>query len=130
MPPTPTPIPPPTATPVPGNRPPVGQAATRTVAENSPAGTTVGAPVTATDPDGDTLAYSLGSAQFMIHPTSGQLTVATGANLDYETQASYTVTVTASDGRGGATQYTVTINLTDVPETTPHAVLYRHRHRQ
>ena len=119
IPPTPTPIPPPTATPVPGNRPPVGQAATRTVAENAPAGTTVGAPVTATDPDGDALAYSLGSAQFAIHPTSGQITVATGAVLDYETTLSYTVTVTASDGRGGATQYTVTINLTDVPETTP-----------
>ena len=116
VPPTATPVPP-TATPVPGNQPPVGAPFTRTVAEHAAAGTTVGAPVSVSDPDGDTLTYALTANEFAINASSGQLTVKSGANLDYETQASYAVTVTASDGRGGTAQYTVTIHLNDVDET-------------
>ncbi len=112
----PTPTPTATATPAPGNQPPVGAPFTRSVAENAAAGTTVGAPVTVSDSDGDTLTYSLTANEFAINATSGQITVATGANLDYETQSSYAVTVTASDGRGGTAQYTVTIYINDVDE--------------
>ena len=75
---------------------------TRMVAENSAAGTNVGDPVAATDADaGDTLAYSLGgldAASFAIDD-NGQITVGAGTMLDAEgTQATYMVTVTASDG--------------------------------
>ena len=64
----------------------------------------IGSPVTATDADqGDTLTYSLGgtdAASFDIVSTSGQ--IRTRAALDYETKASYTVTVTATDSRTGS----------------------------
>ena len=63
---------------------------TRTIAENTPAGVTLGAPFTATDGDGDTLTYSLsgtGAPDFEIDAASGQLR--TRAALDHETTSSY-----------------------------------------
>ena len=73
----------------------------RSVVENTAAGENVGAPVTAMDADNDTLTYSLGGtdmASFDIDPATGQIMVGAGTMLDYETKASYMVTVTASDG--------------------------------
>ena len=94
--------------------------ATLTVPENSPAGTNVGDPVTATDDDtGDTLEYSLegtDATSFAVDSASGQIT--TIANVDYNHEAtknSYSVTVKASDGTDSAT-IAVTINVTDVQE--------------
>ncbi len=76
----------------------------RSVDENVAVGANVGSPVTATDADSDALTYALsGSNPFAIGASSGQITVA-GA-LDYETQSSYTLTVSVSDGKnasGGA----------------------------
>ena len=92
---------------------------TRTVAENTDAGENIGAPVAATDADDDTLTYTLGgddAASFDIDAATGQLM--TSAALDFETQASYTVEVTASDGTDEA-MVTVTITVTDVNEDTP-----------
>ncbi|MDE0474899.1 MAG: cadherin domain-containing protein [Gammaproteobacteria bacterium] len=90
----------------------------RSVPEHSPAGTAVGAPVTATDVDGDTLSYALASggdaALFAVGPRTGQLTVATDAVLDYEITATHSVSVVASDGALADTAK-VTIRLTDVP---------------
>ena len=103
------------------NEAPTGTTATRSVAENAAAGTTVGAPVTTTDQDGDALVYSLTSNEFEIDPVgqvgaaSGQIVVKAGADLDYETTSSYSVTVVASDGKL-TTDIPVTINLTDVNE--------------
>jgi hypothetical protein len=95
------------------------EVATREVAENTEAGMPIGLPVAATDPDdpdgsiGDadpdaadaqSLAYSLGG------PASGQLQ--TKEALDFETQSSYTVTITASDGKTDHDDtITVTINV-------------------
>ena len=95
--------------------------ATRSVAENTAAGTNIGTAVAATDANsGDTLTYSLGgadAASFAIVTTSGQLQ--TKAALDYETKTSYTVTVSVSDGKtNGTDSITVTINVTDVNEGT------------
>ena len=90
--------------------------ATRNVSENVAAGTAIGAPVTATDADGDALTYSVSGADasaFSIHASTGQLM--TSATLDYETKSSYTVTVAASDGTDSAT-ISVTINVNDVSE--------------
>ena len=90
--------------------------ATRSVAENTAAGTAIGAPVTATDADGDALTYSVSgadSSSFTIGASSGQLM--TSAALDYETKSSYTVTVAASDGTASAT-IAVTITVTDADE--------------
>ena len=101
------------------NSPPVFGADTnsRSVPENSPQATTVGGPVTATDPD-DTLTYSLGGADagsFEIDH-GGQITVGEGTVLDHETGQSYAVTVTATDPHGGSASIEVTITVTDMAE--------------
>ena len=123
---TPAPQPLPEGTPgTPGTIPPVtndpptfddGTSATRSVAENTPAGTNIGTPVGATDPNNDPLTYTLtgtDAASFSIDGTSGQLM--TSAALDFEVKNVYTVTVTANDGlTGGTASIPVTINVTDV----------------
>ena len=90
--------------------------ATRTVAENTPAGTNIGAAISATDPDtGDILTYTLSgidAAAFDIVSTSGQLQ--TKAALDSEAQPVYFVTVSVSDGNGGSDSITVTIDVKNV----------------
>ncbi len=105
--------------------PDFGSSPSREIAENSPAGTAVGAPVTAADRDGDALTYALtGSSTFVIDPASGQIRVATGAVLDYEARSSYSVTLTVTDGKdaAGATDpaiddtVTVTITVLNVNE--------------
>ena len=68
-----------TTPPPPQNSPPAfdeGRTATREFAVNTPAGLKIGAPISATDNDRDTLAYSLGgadAASFDIDPNTGQL---------------------------------------------------------
>ena len=92
----------------------------RSVAENTTAGIDIGAAVSATDADNDTLTYTLGGTDadsFSIVKTSGQLQ--TKAALDYETKNSYTVTVTVYDGNHGGDKITVTINVTDVANAAP-----------
>ena len=95
-----------------------GTSTTRSVAENTASGQNIGAPVTATDTDtSDTLTYTLGgtdAADFGIVRSSGQLQ--TSAALDFETKDSYAVTVSVSDGNGGADSIDVTINVTNVDE--------------
>ena len=95
-----------------------GSSTTRSVAENTAAGVDIGVAVAAIDPDSDSLTYTLGGADaaaFEIDSASGQLR--TKAALDYETKASYTVTITVSDGKHPAAESTVTINVIDVVET-------------
>ena len=90
---------------------------TRTIAENTPAGVTLGAPFTATDGDGDTLTYSLGAGSaedFEIDAASGQLR--TRAVLDYETRSSYSLTVTATDPSADSNSITVTVTVENVEE--------------
>ena len=94
-----------------------GTTTTRSVAENTASGQNIGAAVTATDDDNNTLTYTLGgtdAAAFGIVSASGQLQ--TSAPLDYETKSSYAVTVSGSDSNGGADSINVTINVTDVDE--------------
>ena len=105
---------------VPANRVPVfteGTSTTRSVAENTAANVNIGAAITATDPDNDTLTYTLSgtdATSFSIDPATGQLK--TSAALDYETKSTYTVTVSVSDG-SLTDSITVTITVTDVAET-------------
>ena len=90
---------------------------TRNVSENVPAGTVVGGPVTASDADNDALTYTLGGADaalFAIASRTGQITVGSGTALDYETQTSYTVVVTATDPSGESDTTTVTVRVTNV----------------
>ena len=87
--------------------------------ENTAAGQNVGAALTATDTDNDTLTYSLegtDAASFDILPASGQIRTKTGVSYSYEAQTSYAVTVKADDGFGGTDTVAVTIALNDVDE--------------
>ena len=93
----------------------------RSVGENTGVHEDFGDPVTATDPDGDGLTYTLEDAAnlpFSIGSYSGQFQVEAG--LDHETQPSYTVTVSVRDGKDAEGDsdnnpddtITVTINVT------------------
>ena len=104
-----------------------GDSTTRSVPENSSSGTAIGSPVIATDPDSDTVAYSLSgtdAVSFAIDTSTGQLK--TSALLNYEAESSYSVTVGVTDGKDaqGNTEQSptvddtviVTMNVTDVNE--------------
>ena len=96
------------------------ETATRSIAENTAANTNIGDPVAATDPNGDTLTYSLegtDAASFGIDGSTGQLR--TLAALDFETKTAYTVVVKATDPGGLSDTVDVTINVTDVVEEVP-----------
>ena len=89
----------------------------RSVVENTAAGENVGAPVAATDNNGDTLTYALDgtdAASFDIDPLTGQLM--TQEALDYETKDSYEVTVTATDPDSTNAMITVTVTVTNLDE--------------
>ena len=100
--------------------------ANNTVAENSAIGTTVGLTAAAAFASGDTASVSrfeitastggtsgantLG--KFAIDPSTGVVTVADA--LDYETDASHTITVKATSTDGQDNTQTFTINVSDV----------------
>ena len=99
----------------------------RSVAENSPAGTAVGAPVKATDLGSDglqeILTYTLGNSgdntKFDIDHDTGQIRVKDA--LDHEDEDSYTVTVTATDPSHSSSipfqdDVDVVITVTDIDE--------------
>ncbi|GLE01986.1 hypothetical protein PINS_up010824 [Pythium insidiosum] len=84
------------------NEAPTLQSTSRSVAENAVAGTPIGSPLVASDPDiGQRLTFSItgGNEQeiFEIQSCSGQLFVRRSSVLDYETTSSYAVTVTVQD---------------------------------
>ena len=96
-----------------------GDTAGRSIAENTAANTNIGSPLKATDPERDTLTYSLDRASaslFSIGRSTGQLK--TKAALDKETTPSYTVTVSVRDSRDAsgtadtATDDTITVTIT------------------
>ena len=96
--------------------------ADRDVDENTAAGQDVGAVLTATDSDMDTLTYTLEGtdmASFDLVTTSGsaQIRTKSGVTYNHEVKSSYTVVVKADDNNGGAAAtVTVTIEITDVDE--------------
>ena len=104
----------------PANRAPVfseGASGTRSVAENSAAGTAVGRRVTAVDPDGNRVTYSLGgddASLFAIDPRTGQVSVGEGTALDFETKSSYAVTARVADRRNSSDTIALTITVTNV----------------
>ena len=106
---------------------------TRSVVENSPAGTAVGGPVTGTpyddgDPEtDDTLTYTLSNGDsgdvegvFVIDSSTGQITVAEGVELDYEHKSSYTGKVNWTI-QGQAVAADLTIEIGDVSAGQPAA---------
>ncbi|WP_254512713.1 cadherin domain-containing protein [Anatilimnocola floriformis] len=109
----------------PVNNPPVfvGSPYTFSLPENSATNAAVGS-VSANDADaGTTLVYSLsgtGSSNFAINPSTGAITVAAGATLNFEGTASFALTASVSDGTA-TVNAPVTINLTNVVEPTTFA---------
>ena len=102
------------------NNPPVfsPNTLTRSIPENTAAGENVGNPVVATDADGDTLTYTLQGADatsFSIISDLGQIQTKPAVNYDFETKASYSVHVKASDSVSCAIAF-VTISVSDVDE--------------
>ena len=61
------------------------------------------------------MSYALSGTAFSIDEATGQIMVGTGTMLDFETQGSYMVTVTAT-GEGGSMEMMVTISVTNVEE--------------
>ena len=106
-----------------------GTAVTRNVDENTPPGTNIGDPVTATDADeddfefGDTLTYTLegtDAASFDIDGSTGQLITKAPLNADTDTggKARYSVTVKVEDSSGGDDTVTVDILVEDILEAS------------
>ena len=87
------------------------------VREDAGGGTHVGAPVVATDPNGNEITYSAsGGSHFVVDTNTGQISVAEGASLDHETAPSHSLTITATDSHGDAAETTVTVNVVNVEE--------------
>jgi len=105
-----TPVPPP------NQAPSLVELSASSVYENAADGTVVGT-VAATDPDaGDTLTYALlddAGGRFAIDPTTGEITVADGSLLDYETaeQHSIVVQVTDSGGLTDSASYAIAVQF-------------------
>ena len=104
---------------------------TRSVAERSAAGTPVGDPVTGTpyddgdDQTDDALSYTLSDGNsgdvgglFVIDSSTGQVSVAEGATLDYEAKSSYTGQVSYTVD-GHAATIALAVNVTDVEVGKP-----------
>ena len=95
----------------------------RSVAESTNAGEAVGAPVAATDAEGDAVTYALGGADaalFAIDEGTGQIRVGAATTLDYEADKNvYEVTVTATDSLGLSATVTVTIAVANVGLGSP-----------
>ena len=100
----------------------------RELSEDATDGASVGDPIVASDFNNDSLTYSLtgtDAALFTIDTNNGQLRLATGAQLDFETKRTLRVTVEVTDGANSLgdpdsdaidDRQNVTIMLTDVNE--------------
>ena len=98
------------------------------VLENPQDGAVVGT-VTASDVDSNTLTYTLtnnAGGRFAIN-SNGEITVADGNLLNYESATSHTVTVQVSDGELSSTRdYTIHVmNANDNPEATDNALILK-----
>ncbi|MCY2925939.1 MAG: cadherin domain-containing protein [Planctomycetota bacterium] len=102
------------------NEAPVVQNATFAVDENSGDGAFVGV-VTAVDPDaGDSVSYEItvgnGDGAFAIDEATGEITVADGAQLDFEARPSYVLTVLVTDTAANTGTASVTVNVQNANE--------------
>ena len=94
----------------------ITSAATADIDENVAAGTEI-YDANATDPDGNTLTFSLSgadAADLTIDAATGEVFVV--ASPDFETEASYEFTVTVSDGAGGTDTQDVVVSVNDLVE--------------
>jgi Cadherin domain len=101
------------------DQPPVLSAQTFSIKENSLAGAAVGT-IVFSDPDvGDVVTLTVtggtGASAFNVNVTTGAVTVANSALLDFETTPSFTLNLNATDLLGNTASAVVTVNLIDDP---------------
>lgn len=90
------------------------------IEENSLAGTIIGQ-LSISDPDqGDTVAYAIENSEVanLFEIDGSNVIVKEGAVLDFETQETYNIVISATDQGGLSVQNNFTIQLTDVIEDT------------
>jgi len=99
------------------NEAPVIEAQEFTVAEDLPVSDVIGM-VTATDADGDELSFAMktNDNDLFAISTAGELTLAEGKNLDFETATEHSITVSVTDGTDSA-EATVTVTVENVIES-------------
>ena len=92
-----------------------------TIAENTANGTVIGT-ITGSDPEGDTITWSITAGNtdniFAINATTGAIRVNSNTNLNYEWDNSYTLTIRAQDNGFGNLTATrnVVINISNINE--------------
>ncbi|WP_181956563.1 hypothetical protein [Mesorhizobium norvegicum] len=103
--------------PVAFNAPPDADSTANQIAELAAAGTAVGITASATDPDaGSTVTYSLNDTRFAINASSGVITRSATGTLDFETQTSINLTVTATSSDGSTANRAFTLAVLNSPE--------------
>lgn|GEM_PF-3283703 len=112
--------PPVTTTP---NRAPVLSSATSASVSENTSGVVYTA--TATDADGDALAFSIGgtdASAFSINASTGAIEFTSNPDFESPSDANtdnvYEITISVSDGNGGSASQTVTITVTDISDET------------
>lgn len=87
------------------------------IAENSVNGTGVGIVSTSDQDSGDIFTYTLlndAGGRFDINSGTGEITVANGILLDFETDTTHNITIEVTDGAGATYNESFVINITDV----------------
>ncbi|MCD6432444.1 MAG: DUF1566 domain-containing protein [Sulfurimonas sp.] len=93
---------------------------TATIAEDLADGGSVGTLTISSEGDGAITLITLsgdGAPNFSV-ATDGNITLANGANLDFETKALYNLTAVATNAAGNSASVTLDITITDVADTT------------
>ncbi|TIW60419.1 MAG: RTX toxin [Mesorhizobium sp.] len=103
--------------PVAFNTPADANPAANQIAELAAAGTAVGITASAKDPDaGSTVSYSINDSRFAIDASSGVITRSATGTLDFETQSSINLTVTATSSDGSTANKAFTLAVLNSPE--------------
>ena len=92
---------------------------THDIAESRAAGTSVRTPVSANNPGGDPLAYTLKgtvAARFGVTSTNRQTRIKSGVTYDRDAKSSDTATVEADRDNSGGNSFAVTVSATDLDE--------------
>ncbi|TRC89362.1 RTX toxin [Mesorhizobium sp. WSM4303] len=103
--------------PVAFNTPADANAAANQIAELAAAGAPTGITASATDPDaGSTVTYSINDSRFAINSSSGVITRSATGTLDFETQPSINLTVTATSSDGSTANQAFSLAVLNSPE--------------
>ncbi len=100
------------------NDPPIVEATTLDIDENSPNGAIVGT-VPFSDSEGNITGFTINPSTVFSIDNDCQITVAASSQLDYETTTQYTVVVEATDDGALTDNATITIDVNDINDNPP-----------